>query len=44
MNTTPDTPAPSATLPAQVAVAPGHLSGSHAAAPARASPAGQDRP
>ena len=44
MTTTPNTPAPSAHLPAQVALASGHVSGAYAAAPARAGPAGQDRP
>jgi hypothetical protein len=38
MSTTPNTPAPSATLPAQVTPASGHVTGSYAAAPARASP------
>jgi hypothetical protein len=36
MSTTPNTPAPSATLPAQVTLAPGHVTGSYAAATARA--------
>ena len=40
MSTTPSTPAPSATLPAQVTPAPGPVTGSYAAAPARASPVG----
>jgi hypothetical protein len=47
MSTTPNTPAPGATLPAQVTLASGHVTGAHAGAPARASPAGpagQDRP
>jgi hypothetical protein len=47
MSTTPNTAAPSATLPAQVTLASGHVTGLYAAAPARASlasPAGQDRP
>ena len=47
MSTTPSTPAPSATLPAQVTPAPGHLTGSYAEAPARARAAsltGQDQP
>ena len=47
MSTTPNTPAPSATLPAQVTPAPGPVTGSYAAAPARASPASpaaQDQP
>jgi len=44
MRTTPNTPAPSATLPAQVTPAPGPVTGSSAAATARASPAGQDQP
>ena len=43
MSTAPST-APSATLPAQVPPASGHVTGSYAAAPARASPAGQDQP
>ncbi|HMH38516.1 MAG TPA: hypothetical protein VK584_16420, partial [Streptosporangiaceae bacterium] len=38
MSTTPSTPAPSATLPAQVTPAPGPVTGSYAAAPARAQP------
>jgi len=47
MSTTPDIPAPSAHLPAQVTPAPGHVTGSYAAATAPASPAspaGQDQP
>jgi len=44
MSTTPSTPAPSATLPAQVTPASGHVTRSYAAATARASPAGQDQP
>ena len=47
MSTTPNIPAPSAHLPAQVTPAPGHVTGSYAAATARASlasPAGQDQP
>ena len=49
MSTTPSTPAPSAHLPAQVTPAQvtpasGHVTGSYAAATARASPAGQDQP
>jgi hypothetical protein len=44
MSTTPNTPAPSAHLPAPVALASGHVTGAYAAAPARASPSGQDRP
>jgi hypothetical protein len=44
MGTTPNTPAPSVHLPAQVTLAPGHVTGSYAAAPARASPAGRDQP
>jgi hypothetical protein len=44
MSTTPNTPAPSATLPAPVMLASGHVTGSHAAASARASPAGRDQP
>jgi hypothetical protein len=44
MGTTPNIPARSATLPAQVAPASGHVTGSYAAAPARASPAGRDQP
>ena len=37
MSTTPSTPAPSATMPAQVTPAFGHVTGSYAAAPAGAS-------
>jgi hypothetical protein len=44
MSTTPNTPAPSAHLPAQVTPAPGHATGSYAAATARPSAAGQDQP
>jgi hypothetical protein len=44
MSTTLSTPAPSATLPAQVTPASGHVTGSYAAAPARASPAGRGQP
>ena len=44
MSTTPDTPAPSVHLPAQVTPASGRVTGSYAAATARASPAGQDQP
>jgi hypothetical protein len=44
MSTTPNTPALSVHLPAQVTPAPGHLTGSYAEAPARASLAGQDQP
>jgi len=47
MSTTPNTPAPSVHLPAQVTPAPGHLTGSYAEAPARARAAsltGQDQP
>lgn len=44
MSTTPSTPAPSAHLPAQVTPASGHVTGSYAAAPARASPAGRGQP
>jgi hypothetical protein len=47
MSTSPNAPAPSATLPAQVTLASGHVTGSHAAAPvyaSPASPAGQDQP
>jgi hypothetical protein len=47
MSTTPNTPAPSVDLPAQVTPAPGHLTGSYAEAPARARAAsltGQDQP
>jgi len=44
MSTTPSTPAPSATLPAQVTPASGPVTGSYAAAPARASPAGRGQP
>jgi hypothetical protein len=44
MGTTPNPPAPSATLPAQVTLASGHVTGSYAAAPARASLAGQYQP
>jgi hypothetical protein len=44
MSTTPNTPAPSAHLPAPVTLASGHVTGASAAAPARAGPAGQDRP
>ena len=46
MSTAPSTPAPSATLPAQVTPASGHVTGSYAAAPARARAAsltGQDQ-
>jgi hypothetical protein len=46
MSTTPNTPAPSIHLPAQVTPAPGHLTGSYAEAPARARAAsltGQDQ-
>ena len=47
MSTTPNTPALSANLPAQVTLASGHVTGSYAKALARAtvaSPAGQDQP
>jgi hypothetical protein len=47
MSTTPNTPARSANLPAQVTPAPGHLTGSYAKAPASATaarPTGQDQP
>jgi hypothetical protein len=47
MSPTPNTPAPGAHLPAQVTLASGHVTGSSAAATARASPAspaGQDQP
>jgi hypothetical protein len=44
MSTTPNTPAPGSTLPAPVTLASRHVTGAYAAAPARASPAGQDRP
>jgi hypothetical protein len=44
MSTTPNTPAPSATLPAQVMLASGHITGSYAAAPARARLASQGQP
>jgi hypothetical protein len=47
MRTTPNTPAPSATLPAQVTLPSGHVTGAYAAAAARARAArlvGQDRP
>ena len=47
MSTTPNTPARSANLPAQVTPAPGHLTDSYAKAPARATaarPTGQDQP
>jgi hypothetical protein len=44
MSTTPNTPAPSATLPAQVTLAPGPVTGSSAAATARAGPAGPGQP
>jgi hypothetical protein len=44
MSTTPSSPAPSATLPAQVTPVPGHVTGSYAAATARASPAGRGQP
>ena len=47
MSTTPNAPAPSATLPAQVTLASGHVTGAYAAAPGRASLArlaAQDRP
>jgi hypothetical protein len=47
MSTTPTTPAPSVRLPAQVTLTSGHVTGSYAAATARASlasPAGQDQP
>src|SRR5690348_18261594 len=47
MSTTPNTPARSANLPAQVTPAPGHVTGSCAKAPAgatAASPTGQDQP
>jgi hypothetical protein len=44
MSTTPSTPAPSATLPAQVTLASGPVTGSCAAATARASPAGRGQP
>jgi hypothetical protein len=47
MSITPNTPAPSVHLPAQVTPAPGHLTGSYAEAPARARAAsltGQDQP
>jgi hypothetical protein len=47
MSTTPNTPAPSANLPAQVGLASEHVTDSSAKAPARAavaSPTGQDQP
>ena len=44
MSTTPNTPAPSANLPAQVTLASEHVTGSYAAAPARASPRQARRP
>ena len=47
MSTTPNTPAPAATLPAQVTLASGHATGAYAAATARARAArlaGQDQP
>ena len=47
MSTTPNTPAPSVHLPAPATLASGHVTGSYAAATARASPAspaGQDQP
>jgi hypothetical protein len=47
MSTTSNIPAPSITLPAQVTLASGHVTGAYAAATARASLArlaGQDRP
>ena len=44
MSTTLNIPAPSATMPAQVTPASGHVTGSYAAAPARASPAGRGQP
>ena len=47
MSTTPNTPAPSAHLPAPATLASGRVTGSSAAATARASPAspaGQDQP
>ena len=47
MSTTPNTSPPSATLLAQVTLASGHVTGSYAAAPARAGVArlaGRDRP
>ena len=47
MSTTRNTAAPSATLPAQVRLASGHVTGSYAAPPvyaSPASPAGQDQP
>jgi hypothetical protein len=47
MSTTPNTPAPSANLPAQVMLASEHVTDSYAAATARASLArlaGQDQP
>jgi hypothetical protein len=47
MSTTPNTPARSAHLPAQVTPAPGHVTGSRAKAPAgarAASPTGQNQP
>jgi hypothetical protein len=44
MGTTPSTPAPSSTLPAQVTLAPGPVTGSYAAATARAGPAGRGQP
>ena len=44
MSTTPNTPAPSVHLPAQVTLASEHVTGSYAAATARPSPAGQDQP
>ena len=47
MSTTPNTPARSANLPAQVTPAPGHVSDAYAEAPAgarAASPTGQDQP
>ena len=44
MSTTPNIPAPSAHLPAQVTPVSEYVTGSYAAATARASPAGQDQP
>ena len=44
MSTTANIPAPSVHLPARVTLASGHVTGSYAAATARASPAGQDQP
>ena len=47
MSTAPNTPAPSVPLPAPATLASGPVTGSYAAAPARASPAspaGQDQP